>query len=164
MQHASLARDSQTAALSQLGSDLVEKVGRWHEHGLLHRDLSVSNVGLAPDGKALIWDFPTMATVSEAAEDAGRPIGTPLYMAYSAQAGQPATQSSELESIMYILIQLSLKDGALPWQGKAPPEDRHAKYATMVDDDLFRERVRMTAIMSSSLTLHACRDADTVHK
>ena len=135
---------------------MAEAVGRWHKHGLLHRDLSVSNVGLAPDGTALIWDFPTMATVSEAAEDPGRLIGDPLYMGYDVQMGEPPTLSSELESISFILLHLSSEDGVLPWQDEPSPADRDIKWSLMtVHEKVFRTKVRMVAIMSPSFTLHA---------
>ncbi|CAL5224791.1 g7535 [Coccomyxa viridis] len=128
--------------IMQLGRGMAEAVGRWHKHGLLHRDLSVSNVGLAPDGTALIWDFPTMATVSEAAEDPGRLIGDPLYMGYDVQMGEPPTLSSELESIFFILLHLSSEDGVLPWQDEPSPADRDIKWSLMtVHEKVFRTKV-----------------------
>ncbi len=127
----------------QLGTGLVQSVANWYAHGLIHKDLSVSNVGLAPDGlSALIWDFYTMTSVKIASEGSYHLIGTPLYMAISVQKGAAHTLSSELESIFYILLGLSSEDGMMHWQ-RSPPEDADAKVAAMRDIDIFHKKVRV---------------------
>ena len=137
----------------QLGKGLVENVALWHKHGLVHRDLSVSNVGLADDGDVLIWDFATMASVSatHGPREPGRWTGTWLYMAISVQQGGAWTLSSELECILYILIGLSLEDGAVHWR-KSWPGDSDAKIAAMMDARTFDAKVKV----QSSLHFVVC--------
>ena len=91
----------------------MKNVRDWHNNSLVHRDLSVSNVGLAPNGGVLIWDFSTMAAVPATAEEPTHLTGTPPYMAISVQQGAASTLSTELESIFYILIGLSSVDGVM---------------------------------------------------
>ena len=118
--------------LSQLGRGLVESVALWHRHGLVHRDLSASNVGLADDGSVLIWDFATMASLPARRGEPGRWTGTWMYMAISVQQGAASTLSSELESIFYILTGLSSRDGMMHWH-KSWPGSSDAKIAAMMD-------------------------------
>ncbi|CAL5220107.1 g2059 [Coccomyxa viridis] len=137
-----LSQDEDAMAILKLGKGLVENVALWHKHGLVHRDLSVSNVGLADDGDVLIWDFATMASVSatHGPREPGRWTGTWLYMAISVQQGGAWTLSSKLECIFYILIGLSLEDGAVHWR-KSWPGDSDAKIAAMMDARTFDAKV-----------------------
>ena len=38
----------------------MQNVAKWHAHGLIHRDLSATNVGMGPKRTVLIWDFYTI--------------------------------------------------------------------------------------------------------
>ena len=131
----------------QLGKGLVSKVALWDAHGWVHRDLSVSNVGLADDGNVIIWDFPTMVNVPESMEQHRR-TGTWLYMAISVQQSAAPTLSSELESIFYILTGLSSKDGVVHWQ-KSCLGDSDAKVAGMMDGHTFEAKVKAQTYLHS---------------
>ena len=124
----------------------METVELWHDHGLLHRDLSVSNVGLADDGKVLIWDFSTMARMPARPEQPGHLTGNPLYMAISVQQGAASTLSTELESIFYILVKLSSQAGVMHWQGSWPG-DTDAKVAAMMDTVTYSSKVKVKACL-----------------
>ena len=139
----------------QLGRGLAQTVAKWWQHGLVHRDLSPSNVGLTSDGAALIWDLYTMTSVPMGLEELFHFIGTPLYMVISVQRGAQPTLSSELESILYILIALSSVDGVVHWQ-RSQPRDTDAKVAAMLNADTFLKKVRMRRSLHSCSGMMTC--------
>ncbi len=126
----------------QLGMGLVETVERLDKAGLLHRDLSDSNVGLGPDGRVVIWDVSSMAAHTTVAGDEGLLIGTPPYVAIDVQDGAAASLSTELESIFYVLTALSSVNGMLHWQ-KSPPGNSDAKTTAMMNEHIYKAKVRL---------------------
>ena len=130
----------------QIGRGLAQSVQKWYQHGLIHRDLSASNVGLTPDGRVLIWDFYTMSSVHLGPEESTHLIGTPLYMAISVQQGAAPSLSSELESIFYILVKLSSEDGMVYWQ-RSRLRDTDAKIAAMMLEDNFYAKVKVESCL-----------------
>ncbi|CAL5228907.1 g12127 [Coccomyxa viridis] len=135
-----LSQDESIEMLVKLGRGLAQIVAMWHQKELIHRDLSASNVGLAPEGTALVWDFYTMTNVPLGSEESCPYIGDPLYMAISVQQGAAPTLSSELESIFYILLGHSSEDGVMHWQ-RSPWRETDSKFAAMLNNDTFRKKV-----------------------
>ena len=129
-----------------MGKALVENMARWHEQGVLHGNLSVSSVGLAPDGSVLVSDFAPLAVHSSAGVDPATLTATQVYTAIGVQHGKEATLSTELESIFYVLAALSSVDGVLHWQ-TSPPGSTDAKVAAMMNNVTFDTKVSMQACL-----------------
>ncbi|MCV2395061.1 serine/threonine protein kinase [Actinotalea sp. M2MS4P-6] len=83
------------AGLVDLGSRLRDALTAVHDAGVLHRDLTPSNVLIGPDGPVLI-DF----GIAQAAEDArvttaGHVAGTPGYLSPEVLAGAEPSQAAD---------------------------------------------------------------------
>ena len=117
--------------------NLADAIEELHaEHEMLHRDLSLNNVGLGPDGGILLWD---LATATREPADAEL-TGTPVSMAVSVQLGKPASKSSELEAVLYLLVQLT--SGAVHWR-KGLAENCDTKWTAMTNPDVYATKVRV---------------------
>ena len=66
-----------------------------------------------------------------------------LYAAISVQQGSKATESSELESVFYMLTRLSSAEDTLHWQ-RSPAADADRKVAAMMNSRIFQEKVRIS--------------------
>lgn len=87
-----------------------------HAAGLVHRDVKPANVWLAaPDGRAKLLDF----GLAVAAGTAGRPAGTPGYMAPEQVRGAPADARADLFSLGCVLYRAAA--GAPPFGADTTP-------------------------------------------
>ncbi len=118
-------------------ADVIEDL--YSNYGMLHRDLSLNNIGLGPDGNVLLWDLATAVELPSRAEQPWVLTGTAITMAISVQLGKAATKSSELEAILYMLIQLcSLEE--IHWR-KGWPELCDLKWTAMTNPDVYKKKV-----------------------
>jgi serine/threonine-protein kinase len=89
----------------RIGLELTAGVAAIHERGILHMDLKLENVLLAPDGQPRIVDFGI-------ARCAGEPlvhhhvIGTPRAMSPEQIAGRPVDERSDLFSLGILMYEL----------------------------------------------------------
>ena len=87
-----------------------------HEKGVLHRDLTASNVMLRPDGTPVIVDFGLARGKTDATlTSTGTTLGTASYMAPEMWRGKAGSESSDLWSLGVVLYRAAT--GALPFAG-----------------------------------------------
>jgi serine/threonine protein kinase len=94
--HRALDYDRLRSALSQL----VAAVSFLHAHEVLHRDLKISNLLVARDGRLVVLDF---GVARYAGDLAGSSSGTRKYMAPERLRGEPASEASDWFSVGVIL-------------------------------------------------------------
>ena len=92
-----------------LGVGLAEALSAIHAAGIIHRDLSPSNILLAEDGPRLI-DFGIGRSI-DVNSDGLATIGIPEYMAPELATGQPASSSSDVFSLGAVLVYAATGEG-----------------------------------------------------
>jgi serine/threonine protein kinase len=97
--HRTLDYERLRLALSQL----VAAVSFLHEHEVLHRDLKISNLLVARDGRLVVLDF---GVARYAGDLAGSGSGTRKYMAPERLRGEPASEASDWFSVGVILASM----------------------------------------------------------
>ncbi len=90
-----------------------------HDRGLVHRDVSLSNILLDVDGVSKLVDFGLAAPVDGTAEPSAsafaRAVGTPAFGSPEAVQGQPLTPRSDVYSAAAVLY--TLLTGNPPYAG-----------------------------------------------
>lgn len=128
-------------ALLDLMKQFAGIVGQLAAKGFLHGDLSYYNVLKRQDtNDALLVDMQTLMTLAQAVET-GFTTGTPLFMGWNVIRKRGHLVSTELESLLYVLI-FVLTGGILPWR-HTPFEDHNlaATVFGIMASDEFSERV-----------------------
>ncbi|WP_394618862.1 protein kinase [Lentzea sp. JNUCC 0626] len=86
--------------VAAVGRQVAAALAAAHAEGIVHRDVSTSNVLLAEDGIAKITDFGIARAVGEGTvTDARLIVGTPAFLAPEVAAGEPATFASDVFSL-----------------------------------------------------------------
>lgn len=97
--------------VAQLGAQVAAGLAVLHAAGLVHRDVSPTNVLWAPGGHGRLIDFGFVAPVGE---QTGSFAGTPAYAAPELLRGQPATVRSDLYGLGAVLYFVVTGDAAHP--------------------------------------------------
>jgi hypothetical protein len=99
-----------------VGKELCRALAAVHQADLLHRDVKAQNVMRASDGgRIILMDFG--AGEFRSAPSAGRPQGTPLYLAPELFTGAPATVQTDIYALGVLLYYLVT--GRFPVEGKS---------------------------------------------
>ncbi|MGW4206776.1 protein kinase domain-containing protein [Lentzea sp. NPDC004789] len=86
--------------VADVGRQIAAALAAAHADGIVHRDISTSNVLIAEDGIAKITDFGIARAVGEGTvTDARVIVGTPAFLAPEVAAGEPATFASDVFSL-----------------------------------------------------------------
>ena len=104
--HDAIAEGSMsTDQVRLLALDVLAGLGAAHDLGILHRDITPSNILLTDEGVAKIADFGIAKSLDEAAQTTmvGTVLGTPAFMAPERLRGEPATVASDLYSVGVVL-------------------------------------------------------------
>jgi serine/threonine protein kinase len=116
--------------VGRLGRELADGLSAAHRAGLLHRDISATNVMLADHGGVKLMDL-GLAQVSESELAGPAPvnpgdvpsrammIGTPVYLAPELLTGGTPTISSDLYAIGVVLYRMAT--GQLPFAERMTP-------------------------------------------
>lgn len=93
-----------------IGAQVAAALATAHAHGVVHCDITPSNVMLASDGVKVI-DFGVCAS---AGDRAGTPVyGTPAYLAPERRAGGAAVAGTDVYGLGLVLYEMLA--GKLPW-------------------------------------------------
>ena len=118
------------AEATLIGIDLCRALSAVHRAGLLHRDVKARNVMREDGGRIVLMDFGTgLDQTDDAAGEASRLAGTPLYMAPEILEGRAASVRSDIYSVGVLLYRLVTR--SYPVQGRSVAEvrDAHARGA-----------------------------------
>ncbi len=118
------------AEATLIGIDLCRALSAVHRAGLLHRDVKARNVMREDGGRIVLMDFGTgVDQTDDAAGEASRLAGTPLYMAPEILGGRAASVRSDIYSVGVLLYRLVTR--SYPVQGRSVAEvrDAHARGA-----------------------------------
>jgi Tol biopolymer transport system component len=103
---------------------IAEALAAAHEHDVIHRDLKPGNIKITPEGKVKVLDFGLAKVVGGETTDqqttiteAGRVIGTPVYMSPEQARGEELDARSDLFSFGVVLYEMAT--GMLPFVGKS---------------------------------------------
>lgn len=124
---------------ARLIRDIALAVGYAHRHGVIHRDITPSNILLDPNGRAYLVDFGlakfcrgnasqsgarSNEQVFASISDDGQLVGTPYYMSPEQVAGGDLTTSTDIYSLGAVLYELL--SGAPPFRARTINETLNA--------------------------------------
>ena len=88
-----------------------------HEHDIVHRDITSSNVLLATGGRVKVADFGIARIGSSALTRSGVMMGTSSYLSPEQAQGRPADERSDVYSAGVVLFEMLT--GRLPFRGES---------------------------------------------
>jgi serine/threonine-protein kinase len=117
-----------------IAADVAEVLADLHADGVVHRDVTPSNILLADDGRARLGDFGIARTYDRAGPEdmtaTGDVVGTFRFLAPEVLAGEAASPSSDVWSLGAVLFEMlagtpafdaSSPAALLASQGRPPP-------------------------------------------
>jgi len=96
-------------------NQLLDILGYFHTHGVVHRDIKPGNILVLADGRIKVTDFGIAKIEASDLTQFGDVLGTPSYMSPEQYEGLPVDGRSDLFSVGVLLYQLLT--GAKPFPG-----------------------------------------------
>jgi len=109
----------------RIARDVADALAYAHSHGFVHRDIKPENIMFVGE-HAVVTDFGIARAISAAQDEAGPPIGTPLYMSPEQTHNGPIDGRSDIYSLGCVLYEMLA--GAVPL---AQPTSLRAVRATV---------------------------------
>ena len=118
--------------LLSIGLQVADALATAHAHGIVHRDVTSSNIMLTPGGQAKVLDFGIAKSLARDAEStagsdltsAGAVFGTPCYLSPEQARGQPVDQRSDIFSFGVVLYEMAT--GRPPFSERSAAETMNA--------------------------------------
>lgn len=93
--------------VAQLGARVADALAHVHEAGVVHRDVTPSNIICGPDGRPKLADFGIARLVDTARVTApSMAVGTAAYMAPEQVLGEDVTPGADIYSLGLVLLEL----------------------------------------------------------
>lgn len=86
--------------------EIAEALKNIHQHGIVHRDIKLSNILIAKNGELLLADFGLATYALEETGNASIAVGTLPYMALEQLQGQGANHRSDIYSLGVVFYEL----------------------------------------------------------
>ena len=102
----------------EIAAQIADGLGYAHEQGIVHCDVTPSNILVDREGRASIVDFGIARATTKTWALATTVLGTAAYMAPEAIEGSRPTPSSDVYSLAMVLYELLAK--RLPFEGTSP--------------------------------------------
>ncbi|MEM8902485.1 MAG: serine/threonine-protein kinase [Actinomycetota bacterium] len=104
------------ATAVDLGAQIADGLAHVHEHGIVHRDIKPTNVLLADDGRAVVFDFGLAWAVDGPAPAEGRVYGSPFWLSPEQARSEPVDARADLYSLGATLFRIV--SGRAPFYGE----------------------------------------------
>jgi serine/threonine protein kinase len=100
-------RQLSPSEVAELGTQLADALAYIHAHGIVHRDLTPSNVLCDADGRAHLADFGIARLVDTTrVTSTGTTLGTAAYMAPEQVQGHDVTPAADVYALGLVLLEL----------------------------------------------------------
>lgn len=143
------------ARAARIAAAVADALAHAHTHGVVHRDVTASNIMVSPDGAPVVLDFGVArrsADVSRLSKT-GDMVGTIGYMAPEIIKGEDATPQSDLFSLGVVLYEMLT--GRRPFENKRMERVIHATLT--LDPELPGRVVRGIPRELDRIVAHALR-------
>jgi eukaryotic-like serine/threonine-protein kinase len=113
-----------------IGARVADALAAAHSAGIVHRDVKLANVMVAPDGSVKVLDFGiARAMDSTTLTQTSSVVGTAAYMSPKQALGRPADERSDIYSLGCVLYALLTGHPPFTGDGAAAILNQHANVA-----------------------------------
>lgn len=110
------SRRMDEATVVELASQIADGLAHVHEHGIVHRDIKPTNVLLADDGRAVVFDFGLAWAVDGPPPREGRVYGSPFWISPEQARSEAVDHRADLYSLGATMFRMVA--GQAPFYGE----------------------------------------------
>jgi serine/threonine protein kinase len=105
--------------IMRIGAQVCRALAHAHKNGIIHRDLTLRNVMVSPDGEVKVLDFGLVKLIrAETQTDPSVMVGTPVYLSPEQVAGRDIDERSDVFSFGVCMYRLLA--GQFPFEAEHP--------------------------------------------